>query len=99
MAIPSKSDRPGGGASMTVAADAGCSSLLLDFMDEEKGRHLFSFTFAFLLLLLLHLKFRRSRFCSSFHSTLLPEQIFGSQRGERERRAWGSLGGPNSEFH
>ena len=42
MAIPSKSDRPGGDASMTVAADTGFSSLLLDFMDEEKGRHLFS---------------------------------------------------------
>ena len=65
---------------MTVAADAdaGCSSLLLDFMEEEKGRHLFSF------LLLLHLKFRKSRFCFSFHSTLLPEQIFGGGGGERD---------------
>ena len=88
MAIPSKSDRPGG-ASMTVAA--------VGFHGRRKRPSPLFLTFPFLLL--LHLKFRKSRFCSSFHSTLLPEQIFGSQRGERERRAWGSLGGPNFEFH
>ena len=83
MAIPSKSDRPGG-ASMTVAADAGAQAAppCCWISWTRKKADTFSFTFPFFLL--LHLKFRKSRFCSSFHSTLLPEQIFGGGRGERE---------------
>ena len=59
---------------MTVAA--------VGFHGRRKRPTPLFFTFPFLLL--LHLKFRKSRFCSSFHSTLLPEQIFGGGGGERE---------------